>query len=304
MIKPPSLRPGSKVGIVATGKKVSREDIMAAVEILTSWGLSVVEAPRLFSDLHPYLAGTDSERLHDIQSMLDSEEIEAVICARGGYGTTRIVDKVSLQAFLARPKWVVGFSDVTALHLKIFNAGVESIHGIMPILFSNPESGSSIESLKQILFGTDVSIHTTPCSANRPGISSGRIVGGNLSLIADSLGTQTEPDLGDKILVIEEVDEYIYKIDRMLTQLNRAGKLDKLAGLVVGHITDLKDSSPGFGRTLEEIILEKVSDFAYPVAFGFPIGHANPNLAWRHGSTMTLHVEPSGSHLYPGTKSV
>jgi muramoyltetrapeptide carboxypeptidase len=303
MIKPASLIKGNRVGIVATGKKVSVEDIRAAERILSTWGLSVETGPAVFSDRHPYLAGTDEERIRDFQSMLDAQEIKAIFCARGGYGTTRIVDEIDFSIFQKHPKWIAGFSDVTALHLKFLKIGFESIHGTMPILFAKPESAKDLESLKQILFGLDVSIHAKPNPYNRVGKSTGTVVGGNLSLIVDSLATSTESDLKEKILIIEEVDEYFYKIDRMLTQLKRSGKLDKLAGLVIGHFTDLKDTSPGFGETIEEIILSKVREFSYPVAFNFPIGHDKPNLAWRHGSVMTLTVEAKGSLLHSGMTS-
>ncbi|MBA4055787.1 MAG: LD-carboxypeptidase, partial [Marivirga sp.] len=275
-----------------------------AEKILKSWGLIVETGSTLFRDHHQYLAGTDEERVQDFQTMLDEKEVKAIICARGGYGTTRVIDRFDFNAFQAHPKWIVGFSDVTALHLKLMKIGVESIHGLMPILFAKQEYAESLESLKQILFGFDVLIHAKPNSYNLTGKSTGTVVGGNLSLLADSLGTATEPDLNQKILVIEEVDEYFYKIDRMLTQLKRAGKLDKLSGLVVGHMSDLKDTTPGFGELVEEIIVDKVKEFDYPVAFDLPIGHENPNLAWRHGSRMTLTVAGEGSLLSSEKRSI
>ena len=170
--------------------------------------------------------------------MLDNPDIKAIICARGGYGTTRIIDFIDFATFQKNPKWIVGFSDVTALHLKVSQLGIESIHGTMPILFSKPESASAIESIKQILFGSGTPvIMAEPNKANRPGRSVSQVLGGNLSLIVDSIGTSNEPDLTGKILIMEEIDEYLYKIDRMLTQLRRAGKLDNLSGLIVGHMS-------------------------------------------------------------------
>lgn len=297
MVRPPALKKGDKVGIVATGKQISAHDIESAEQILTSWGLSVQIASHLFSDYHQYLAGTDDERSGDFQFLVDKEEIKAIICARGGYGTTRIIDRFDLSTFQENPKWIVGFSDVTSLHLKLLKTGVESIHGIMPVLFSKPEHSESLESLRKVLFGIDVPIHSKPNSFNKPGKSTGQVVGGNLSLLVDSLATSTEPDLSEKILVIEEVDEYFYKVDRMLTQLKRSGKLSKLAGLVVGHMSGLKETSPGFGEIVEEILVDKLVEYSYPVAFNFPIGHDSPNLAWRHGSTMTLEVSATESSL-------
>lgn len=297
MTRPLSLKNGDKIGIVATGKRISVDEVNAAERILKSWGLAVEIGIHVFSGSHQYLAGSDEQRVQDFQSMLDNKEIKAIICARGGYGTTRILDNFDLKIFQKHPKWIVGFSDVTALHLKLLKTGVESIHGIMPVLFSKPEYNESLDSLRKVLFGFDIPIHSKPNAFNKPGKSTGQIVGGNLSLLVDSLGTSTEPDLNDKILVIEEVDEYLYKIDRMLVQLKRAGKLKKLSGLVVGHMPDLKNTSPEFGEIVEEIVVDKVGKYRYPVAFNFPIGHENPNLAWRHGSTMTLDVSATGGSL-------
>lgn len=297
MIKPRSLQAGDKVGIVATGRKVHLQEVEAAEKLFTSWGLKVAYGSNLFNNDHHYLAATDEQRLNDLQRMLDREEIKAIICARGGYGTSRIVDQLTFATFQRDPKWIVGFSDVTTLHLKLFRLGFETIHATMPILFSKPESASSIESLKLILFGGATAIKAASNQNNKPGKATGQVIGGNLSLIVDSLATSSEPDLDAKILVVEETDEYLYKIDRMFTHLKRAGKLDKIKGLVVGHMTDIKDTTPAFGETVEEIILDKVKQFDYPVAFSFPIGHKNPNLAWRHGSVMTLTVEEQGSVL-------
>lgn len=288
---------GDKVGIVAPGRKVSVNDINAATKIFTSWGFEIELAPNLFSEEHPYLSSSDAKRADDFQQMLDDDRIKAIICARGGYGTTRIIGTLDFSKFINTPKWVVGFSDITSLHLTIFKLGIESIHAIMPILFNKPEYASSISSLKKILFGHDSLIRAMASEFNRAGIATGQVLGGNLSLLVDSLGTASEPEPASTILIVEEIDEHLYKVDRMFTQLERAGKLDKLAGLVVGHMTKLKDGDLKFGETVEEIVLSKASKFGYPVAFNFPIGHDCPNLAWRHGSLMTLTVNGNGSTL-------
>lgn len=297
MIRPDSVKFGDKIGIVATGRKVFIDDISIAQKTFESWGLTIVLGENLFIDEHRYLAGTDDHRLEDLQAMLDREDIHAIICARGGYGTTRILDMLDFSQFKRKPKWVVGFSDVTALHLKLFTLGIESIHGTMPVLYTRPDSLSSIESIREILFGLDSPLSALPDEKNRYGAAAGRILGGNLSLIDDAMATSSEPATDGNILVIEEVGEDLYHIDRMLTHLKRAGKLAKLAGLVVGHVTDTRDSSPGFGETLEDIVLDKVSGYDYPVGFGFPIGHENPNIAWRHGAEMKLFVTEEGSLL-------
>ncbi len=297
MIKPYNLNAGDKIGIVATGKRVQDQDIEHAIQIFSSWGLLVVLGKNLFSKDHSYLAADDDKRLNDLQEMLDNVEIKAIVGARGGYGTTRIIDRLDFTSFHKSPKWIVGFSDVTALHLKLFKAGYESIHGIMPILFARTEAHDSVESLKALLFASQLHINVGPAPKNRIGKATGQVLGGNLSLIVDSLGTSSDVDFDDKILIIEEIDEYLYKIDRMLTQLLRSKKLSKLKGLIIGHMTELKDTNPGFGESMEEVILGKVNEFSYPIAFNFPVGHDFPNLAWIQGATMTLTVDDNGSSL-------
>lgn len=283
--------------ITGTGRKIDRENVAFASAVFRAWGLEVVIAPTLFNDHHSYLAGTDEERLADLQSALLSGAIQGIVCARGGYGTTRIVDRLDLAPLLRNPKWIVGFSDITALHLKLSAAGMTSVHAIMPVLFSKADAADSLESLRAVLFDVPRPIHAPHHPLNRPGSRKGRTIGGNLSLIVDSLGTPSEADTRDKILVIEEVNEFRYKIDRMLTQLRRAGKLEGLAGLVVGHMTDIQDTNPSFGEGVEEIVSHVVAGYDFPVAFGFPIGHEHPNLAFIHGGLSTLEVLPAGASL-------
>jgi muramoyltetrapeptide carboxypeptidase len=295
MISPKSLQPGDKIGIVATGRKVTEEHVEPAVREFKKWGMQVVLSPRLYSSGHSYLAGTDEDRLAGLQQFLDDPEIATIVCARGGYGTTRIIDSVDFSGFKKHPKWVVGFSDVTALHLRISSLGFESIHGTMPILFSKKDSASSIEQLRRVLFGDPVELTAAPCENNRHGIASGKLIGGNLSLLVDGLGTSHQPETQGKILVLEEVDEYLYKIDRMMVQLKRAGKLGQLAGLVVGHFTEIKDTELSFGESVEEIIRFHTKEFSYPVAFGFPTGHENPNFAWIEGRDAHMTVTAHGA---------
>jgi len=299
MICPPSLTKGDKIGIAAPGRKVSSPDVDASRRIFESWGMEVIFPANLHSQSHSYLAGSDKERIADFQNLIDDPHLKAIVCARGGYGTTRILDNLDFSSLTKNPKWIIGFSDVTALHLKLFKLGIKSIHGTMPILFSKPESISSIESLRGTLMNESVGISAIANKNNRTGKVTAQIIGGNLSLIVDSIGTTGDPDTNGKILVIEEIDEYTYKVDRMLMHLKRSGKLDNLAGLIVGHMTDLKELELSFGETIEEIILSKVPDSHYPVAFNYPIGHENPNLSWVHGSVMNLIVTESGSELLP-----
>ena len=289
------------MGITAPGRKISVSDFTAAADIVRSWGVEVVQAPNMFSNAHNYLAGTNEERALDLQNFIEDPNVKAIICARGGYGTTRIIDDIDFSNLLKNPKWIVGFSDITALHLRLAALGIKSIHATMPVLFARPDSTPSVESLWSVLQGTKTKISAPFDKMNTHGQATGHIIGGNLSLVADAICTSNDPDTKGKILVLEEIEEYSYKIDRMLTHLKRSGKLKDLAGLVIGHMTDIKEPELPFGQSVKEIIKEKVAGFSYPVAFNFPIGHENPNLAWIHGSSMSLTVAENGSQLAPAS---
>jgi muramoyltetrapeptide carboxypeptidase len=297
MITAPFLKKNDTVAIVAPGRRIKKEEVDAAVKVLNGWEVKTILAENIFSGKHSYLAGTDEERLEDFQTMIDDDSVRAVICARGGYGSTRIVDRLNFDKLVQKPKWIVGFSDITAIHLKLFSMDIQSIHGTMPVLFAKENSKESVEQLHRVLFGGPCVLAAAYQSINREGKCSGQTVGGNLSLILDSMGTDTELDLEGKILIIEEVDEYSYRIDRMIIQLKRAGKLKDLSGLVVGHFTDVKNGEIKYCDSFEEIITDAVRDYQYPVAFGFPTGHENPNLPWIHGRHATLDVNGNGSVL-------
>jgi muramoyltetrapeptide carboxypeptidase len=297
MINAPLLKPGDKIGIAAPGRKVKPADIEASIEIFEAWRLQVVLAKNLYSNDHSYLAGTDSQRLSDFQSMMDDESIRAIICARGGYGSTRILDQLDFTIFQKSPKWIAGFSDITAFHLRLSKINVASIHSTMPILFSKTDSAESIESLRRILFGEPQPFLVDPYPSNRAGKATGQLIGGNLSLLVDSIGTTNELNTDGKILVIEEIGEYLYKLDRMMVHLKRTGKLNNLSGLIVGYMTDIQDTELKFGETVEEIILNHSSSFQFPIAFNFSIGHENPNMAWIHGAAAQLDVTEHNSSL-------
>ena len=297
MIQPPLLQINDTVGLVAPGRKLDAETIQAAASVIESWGYRVRVGKNVLSEKHSYLAGADHERLEDLQEMLDDPMIRAIICVRGGYGTTRILDPLDFSSFQKNPKWICGFSDVTALHMKLQLLGVQSIHGTMPVLFLKPESSSSVDSLKKILTGDKINLQADFNQSNISGEAKGKVIGGNLSLIADSLGTSSEIDTRGKILILEEFDEYYYRIDRMIVQLKRAKKLDNLAGLAIGYTTELKESELPFRESFEDIILNHVQGFGYPVGFGFPTGHENPNLSWIQGSTASLLVSKKKSEL-------
>lgn len=300
MIYPPKLKAGDTVGIIAPARKISPEQLEAALKILHSWGLQTLLAKSIFSSKHSYLAGSDDERRQDFQSMIDNPAVKAILCARGGYGSTRIIEEISFSPLKNSPKWIIGFSDITAFHLQLFHLGFASIHGTMPIFFHRDDSKSAVESLRNILFNGACEILFNAGPSNQAGRGEGQAVGGNLSLILDSLCTSSEPDTNHKILIVEEVDEYFYKLDRMFTQLRRAGKLENLAGLLIGHMTDLKNSDLDFGESVSQIVMHAVRDYHYPVAFSFPSGHQNPNIGWIHGAPAVLNAGASQvSFSYP-----
>ncbi len=297
MIQPPFLTQGDTVSIVAPGRKLDKESIDAAVVIIQTWGLNVTLGKNLLSGKHSYLSGSDTERLVDLQQALNDPSAKAIICARGGYGTTRILDQLDFTTFLKSPKWICGFSDITALHLNLQLLNIQSIHSVMPVQFSNSDFSDSIESLRSILFGKALPLQAKASVSNRVGSAEGKLVGGNLSLLTDSLGTPSEIKTDNKILVIEEVGESFYRLDRMLVQLKRAGKLKNLAGLVAGHMTSIKESELPFGETVEQIVRNHTEEYNFPIAFNFPTGHENPNLAWVEGVQAKLSVTPEQSTL-------
>lgn len=297
MIQPAFLSQGDTVCILAPGRKLDSKSVKASEVIIQSWGLNVVLGHNLLSNKHSYLSGTDAERLTDFQKALDDSSIKIIICARGGYGTTRILDQLNFSTFLKSPKWICGFSDITALHLKLQALNTQSIHSTMPVQLTKPEFADSVESLRKLLFGATTPLTAKSSTNNRTGVTEGKLVGGNLSLLTDSLGTSNEIQTDNKILVIEEIGEYTYRLDRMLVHLKRAGKLKNLAGLVVGHMTDIKESELPFGESVEQIIRNHTSEFEYPIGFNFPTGHEHPNLPWIEGATGRLSVTANTSTL-------
>jgi len=295
-MRPPFLKARDKVGLVAPGRKITPEVIQRAQDIFKSWDLSLELSPSLLRNEHSYHGALAPQRKDDFQNFLDDAEIKAVICARGGYGTTQFLDNLQWDKFNSHPKWVVGFSDITALHLQLHRLGIESIHGIMPIQFDGAGQGDSIVLLKKLLFGEVSPLVWTVHSENKEGIAQGRLVGGNLSMVVDSLATSSELHAFGQVLFLEEIDEPLYKIDRMMTQLKRAKKLDKIKGLVLGHFTDITDTSLPYGKSVVEIMASKIKH-PIPIAFGCPSGHAAPNHPWIHGALIALTVDKSGSKI-------
>ncbi|RDC65250.1 S66 peptidase family protein [Adhaeribacter pallidiroseus] len=296
MIFPPRLQPGDKIAICALARKITLVEIQSAVDILTSWGLEVVIGESLAGDFHQF-AGNDALRLRDLQTMLDNPEIKAIISARGGYGTTRLLDQLNFEKFKKSPKWLIGFSDITALLCHVLGMGYAGIHSIMPSLFSRSGSEAAIESLRKVLFGEPITYQTSAHAFNRLGAAQGILFGGNISLLNTIIGTASDIDYTGKILFVEEIDEYLYNLDRMLVQLKRSGKLSCLTGLIVGHMTDMRDNPVPFGKTAYEIIQEHTAAYSYPVCYDFPTGHEPHNLALICGAQVRLEVSGTGSFL-------
>lgn len=287
-IQPPFLKPGDFVGIVAPARKISEEELLPSVKILQSWGLRVKLGKHIYSAYHQF-AGKDEVRRLDFQSMLDDAEIKAIFSARGGYGALRIIDDLDFTLLKKQPKWIVGYSDVTVFHSHIHkNTSIETLHATMPINFG--KDAESLALLKSALFGEVLSYKIPAHSLNRTGESSGIIVGGNLSLLYALASTPSEIYTQDKILFLEDLDEYLYHIDRMMMQLKRGGKLVNLKGLIIGSFSEMKDNAIPFGKTAEEIIMDAVKEYNYPVCFGFPAGHADKNFPLFMGRKVKLSV--------------
>ena len=293
MITPPSLQKGDKVGIVAPARFVGQENYAAICSTIESYGYCPVRGLTTRLE-HGIFAGTDSERAADLQQMIDDTEIRAIFCVRGGYGCVRMVGKVDFSGLLQSPKWLVGFSDITVLHAALTQLGVESIHGQMPVNFSKPQA--SVDELFSVLEGR-LPNYTFTGEGNRCGEACGEVCGGNLSIVCSLIGTPWQLNTDGKILFIEDVGEPLYRIDRMMRQLREAGILANLAGLVCGYFTDAEDSTPSFGLTANQIVMDAVADYGYPVAFGFEAGHQQPNKPLIIGRAAQLSVDKQISKL-------
>ncbi len=297
MIFPEPLQAGDKIGVVAPAGCISYpDDIMDGLRLLAEWGLSIAEG-RTPSLQHFQYAGTDEQRLADLQQMLDDPGIKAVIAVRGGYGCSRIIDRIDFSAFGRSPKWVIGFSDITLLLCHLEKLGYAGIHGPMVKQLGSEGSEDASESLRKILFGASVRYEVPPHSFNRPGTAAGQLAGGNLCLLAHSIGSFSETDTRGKILFLEDVGEQLYNLDRMMWQLGRAGKLSSLAGLVAGHFTENKGSPEVFGQDACDIIADHVRGYDYPLLFGFPAGHVADNRPLVIGKKAVMKVDENGSSV-------
>jgi len=291
MSSPAYLKNGDRVAIAAPARKVTAEETEPAIRKLKEWGLAVVTGDHLY-DSSGQFAGDDRVRTADLQYMLDDEGIRAIFCARGGYGLIRIIDRLDFKNFVKKPKWIVGYSDITVLHSHIHSHfGIETLHAVMPIQFGDPDSSAgTLISLKKALFGKNLTYRLPASPLSRKGTAGGTLVGGNLSLIYGLTGTPSDLVTDGKILFLEDLDEYLYHIDRMILNLKRSGKLAHLAGLIVGGMTGMKDNQVPFGKTAEEIIAEAVAEYDYPVCYHFPAGHVPDNRALILGREALLSV--------------
>jgi muramoyltetrapeptide carboxypeptidase len=288
MITPPFLKPGDTVAIVCTARKFSAEEAKPAIELLDSWGLQV----RLGNTIglnNFQLGGTDAERAADFQAMMNDENIKAIWCARGGYGTVRIIDALDFTQFKKHPKWIIGFSDVTVLHSQLHVERVATMHAIMP--FTVPKAPEEVkETLRKALFGESVS-YTIPSKAyDVKGKALGELVGGNISILNSLLGSKSSIDTGGKILFIEDLDEYLYHIDRMMYNLKRNGYFEKVKGIVVGSMSDMHDNEIPFGQNEVQIITAIASEYQIPIVFEFPAGHQVDNRALLLGKQVDFEV--------------
>ena len=290
---PAALKPGDVVVILSTARKIPEEQIAPAREILESWGLVVRYGANLFSSHHQF-AGDDEARAADLQAAINAPEVKAVICARGGYGTVRMVDKVDFSPLQDNPKWIGGYSDVTVLHNRLARRGLASLHATMPVNFQD-NTPATLDSLKNALFGAANHYEFDSHPLNRPGSMEGIVVGGNLSILFSLAGTDDDLDLNDKILFIEDLDEYLYHIDRMMQNFRKSGKLANLRGLLIGGMSDMNDHTIPFGWQAEEIIAEIVSEYNYPVCFGFPAGHQDDNRTIKLGAKAIIKLDSSTS---------
>jgi len=299
MIVPPALKLGDKIRIVSPAGKVKEKYVLPAVDWLLGQGYRVELGAHVFAS-HFQFAGTDRQRLEDLQTALDDPETSAIICSRGGYGTVRIIGKLSYDGLFRHPKWIVGFSDITILHSCLNRNRLATIHGAMPRYFfdEKEQPSESLQSLMHLLTeGRGASYAIPAAEGDRPGKASGELVGGNLSIISSMQGTRCELSTEGKILFLEDIDEFLYHTDRMMHQLKLSGKLDHLAGLILGNFTDMKDNESPFGKTIREIVAEAVEEYNFPVCYDFPAGHNEKNLALAFGQPWELDVNEKESTL-------
>lgn len=296
LLRPPYLKEGDTIIILSTARKITIEEVTPAIQLFESWGLKVKLGKTIGLSDNQY-AGTDAEREADLQQAVSDPEVRAIICARGGYGTVRMMDNIDWTGMLNHPKWFTGFSDMTYIHIHLNQTlGVQTLHSSVPVFFpkNTPEA---VDSIRKQLFGESLPFSVNAHPLNRQGTGRGTLIGGNLSILYSITGTKSGFNTAGKILFLEDIDEYLYHIDRMMMNLKRSGKLQDLAGLIVGGMTDMKDNAIPFGKNAEEIIAEHVAEFNYPVCFGFPAGHIPDNRAIILGKVTDMKIDAIGAFI-------
>lgn len=289
MVTPPYLKPGDAIGITSTARKITTEELGYFLNLVKEWGLKPVLGATIDSQKDQF-AGDDALRTAEFQKFLDDPDIKAIWCARGGYGTVRIVDSLDFTEFRRNPKWIVGYSDVTVLHSHIHTFGIETLHANMPSEMEK-KTAATRNTAKNVLFGEPYSLqYSDPSPLNRAGTARGQLVGGNLSILYSLTGSPSALETKGKVLFIEDLDEYLYHIDRMMQNLKRNNMLEHLAGLIVGGFSDMHDNKVPFGQSAPEIVHEIVRNYNFPVSFNFPAGHIKDNRALILGRTVDLVV--------------
>jgi muramoyltetrapeptide carboxypeptidase len=298
MIKiPPYLKKGDMIGITCPAGYMAEAKAQTCIETLQSWGFQVMVGKTIGGRSKNYFSGTDEVRRDELQAMLDDENIKAILCGRGGYGVGRIIDQLDFTAFKKKPKWIIGFSDITVLHAHLYTKiKTASLHAPMASAFNEGEN-KYIKALQKAIIGKKAKYSCAPHPFNKPGTVTAELVGGNLSLLVHLTGTPSAINTKNKILFIEDIGEHIYNIDRMLYQMKRSGKLDSLAGLIVGGFTNMLDTERPFGKKVNKLIKEITAAYDYPVCYGFPVSHNKENYALKVGVSYTLKIDKSKTRL-------
>lgn len=296
-IIPPYLKKGDTIGITCPAGYMPAAKAEACIRTLQHWDFEVMTGKTLGSSSDNYFSGTDDDRADELQAMLDDPSIHAILFGRGGYGVGRIIDRLDFKKFKKKPKWLIGFSDITVLHTHVFNNfGIATMHAPMAAAFNDGEN-QYIASLHHALTGIKAQYETAPQLFSNKGQSSGMLIGGNLALLCNVIGTASDFDTKGKILFIEDTGEYLYNVDRMFYQLKRSGKFKKIAGLIIGGFTDMKDTERPFGKTAPEIIRDITKDLDCPVCFDFPVSHGKQNVALKIGVPYHLKVNANRTVL-------
>ena len=298
MTVPQYLVRGDTIAICCPAGYMGAEKVTSCIITLQQEGYHVIVGENIGSSSNNYFSGTDEERINELQRFLDDKNIDAILCARGGYGISRIIDKLCFKKFVKHPKWIIGFSDVTVLHTYLFsNFKTVSLHASMAAAFNGAEENTNIKTMLAALLGKKAEYDVEANILNKVGTAKGKLIGGNLTLFTNGIGTSSDVKTNNCILFLEDLDEQLYHIDRMFVQLKRSGKLKKLAGLIIGGFTDLKDTERPFGKNIYDIVLEQVVEYNYPVCFNFPVSHGENNLALKHGMKHQFSVDDSGVML-------